>query len=63
MLTATLRWRDEMKVDDIMAEKFPDDVFSGVGRIFGHDKEGRPVVYVLIAICHSPPLTRWNGQL
>ena len=44
MLTATLRWRDEMKIDEIMAEQFPDDVFAGVGRMFGHDKGNRPVV-------------------
>ncbi|PSR76321.1 hypothetical protein PHLCEN_2v8553 [Hermanssonia centrifuga] len=45
MLTATLRWRDEMKIDEILAEEFPDKIFGGVGRNFGHDKEGRPVTY------------------
>ncbi|THG95755.1 hypothetical protein EW026_g5955 [Hermanssonia centrifuga] len=45
MLTATLRWRDEMKIDEILAEVFPDKIFGGVGRNFGHDKEGRPVTY------------------
>ena len=44
MLTNTLRWRNEVKIASIMDEKFPDDVFGGVGRIFGTDKGGRPVV-------------------
>lgn len=42
-LIGTLRWRDEMKIDEIMSETFPEDVFGGAGRDFGHDKEGRPV--------------------
>ncbi|KAF7794412.1 hypothetical protein EIP86_005546 [Pleurotus ostreatoroseus] len=45
MMTATLKWREEMKIDEIMKEEFPDKIFSGVGRIFGKDKGGRPVVY------------------
>ena len=43
MMIATLRWRDEFKVEDAMKETFP-DVFNGFGHIYGHDKEGRPVV-------------------
>ena len=46
MMTATLKWREEMKIDEIMKEEFPDKIFSGVGRIFGKDKGGRPVVCV-----------------
>ena len=46
MMTATLKWREEMKIDEIMKEEFPDKVFLGVGRIFGKDKGGRPVVCV-----------------
>ncbi|KAJ7224065.1 CRAL-TRIO domain-containing protein [Mycena pura] len=45
MLVATLRWRDQFKVDDACKEEFPEDVFGKLGRIFGRDKEGRPVVY------------------
>ncbi|KAJ3542137.1 hypothetical protein NM688_g6003 [Phlebia brevispora] len=45
MLTATLKWRHEMNIDAIMKEDFPEKIFSGVGRIFGKDKGGRPVVY------------------
>ena len=44
-LTATLRWRDEMKIDELMQETFPEDVFGGVGLLFGKDKGGRPVTY------------------
>ncbi|KAJ7880339.1 CRAL-TRIO domain-containing protein [Mycena olivaceomarginata] len=45
MFVATLRWRDEFKVDDALKEEFPQDVFGQLGHIFGRDKEGRPVVY------------------
>ena len=43
MMIATLRWRDEFKVEDAMKETFP-DVFNGFGHVYGHDKEGRPIV-------------------
>lgn len=46
MLTDTLKWRKEFKVDGILDEKFPEDVFGGVGHVFGHDKEGHPVAYI-----------------
>ncbi|KAJ7066436.1 CRAL/TRIO domain-containing protein [Mycena amicta] len=45
MFVATLRWRDEFKVDDACKEEFPQDVFGKLGHIYGRDKEGRPVVY------------------
>ncbi|KAJ7636083.1 CRAL TRIO domain-containing protein [Mycena polygramma] len=45
MFVATLRWRDEFKVDDAVKEEFPQDVFGQLGHIYGRDKEGRPVVY------------------
>ncbi|KAI0825493.1 CRAL/TRIO domain-containing protein [Irpex lacteus] len=45
MLVATLKWRQEFKIDELLSEEFPEDVFGGVGRVFGHDKEGRPVTY------------------
>ncbi|KAJ6581194.1 CRAL-TRIO domain-containing protein [Mycena capillaripes] len=45
MFVATLRWRDEFKVDDAVKEEFPQDVYGQLGHIYGRDKEGRPVVY------------------
>ena len=45
MLVATLKWRQEFKIDELLDEEFPEDVFGGVGQVFGHDKEGRPVTY------------------
>ncbi|KAI0083848.1 CRAL-TRIO domain-containing protein [Irpex rosettiformis] len=45
MLVATLKWRQEFKTDELLSEEFPEDVFGGVGKVFGHDKEGRPVTY------------------
>ncbi|OJT12451.1 Phosphatidylinositol transfer protein sfh5 [Trametes pubescens] len=47
MLVATLRWRDEFKIGEIMKEEFDADVFGRLGRVFGKDKEGRPVTYNL----------------
>ncbi|KAI9453016.1 CRAL-TRIO domain-containing protein [Lactarius psammicola] len=44
MMIATLRWRDEFKVEEVMKETFP-DMFNGFGHVYGHDKEGQPVVY------------------
>ena len=47
MMVATLRWRDELKVEDLLSEEFPDDIFGKVGYVFGHDVDGRPVTYVV----------------
>lgn len=47
MLISTLKWRVEFKADDLVNEQFPEDVFGNLGHIFGKDKEGRPVTYVL----------------
>lgn len=47
MLVATLRWRDEFKIEEIMKEEFDADVFGKLGRVYGKDKEGRPVTYNL----------------
>ena len=46
MMIATLRWRDEFKVEDAVRETFPADVFGKLGHIYGKDKQGRPVTYV-----------------
>ncbi|KAH9852631.1 CRAL/TRIO domain-containing protein [Lenzites betulinus] len=47
MLGATLRWRDELKIDEVLKEEFDQDVFGRLGKVFGKDKEGRPVTYNL----------------
>lgn len=46
MLVATLRWREEFNVDAALKEEFPEEVFGKVGRVYGKDKGGRPVVWV-----------------
>ncbi|KAF5355335.1 hypothetical protein D9758_006054 [Tetrapyrgos nigripes] len=45
MFVATLRWRDEFNVEAACKEEFPQDIFGNLGHIFGHDKQGHPVVY------------------
>ncbi|KAJ2933139.1 hypothetical protein H1R20_g3940, partial [Candolleomyces eurysporus] len=47
MLVNTLRWRESFNVDAVMKEEFPEDVFGNMGKIYGLDKEKRPVVYNL----------------
>jgi len=47
MLVSTLRWRESFKVEEALQEEFPEDIFGKLGYIYGHDKEGRPVVYNL----------------
>ncbi|KAI0352077.1 CRAL/TRIO domain-containing protein [Trametes cingulata] len=47
MLVATLRWRDEFKIDEVVKEEFDPEVFGKLGKVFGKDKEGRPVTYNL----------------
>ncbi|KAJ1951114.1 Non-classical phosphatidylinositol transfer protein (PITP), partial [Linderina macrospora] len=44
MLTNTLKWRAEFKIDELLDEKFP-DVFQQVGYTYKRDKLGRPVTY------------------
>ena len=51
MLVSTLRWRDSFKIDSILEEEFPQDIFGHVGYVQGRDKEGRPVVYVSSRRC------------
>lgn len=46
MLRNTLRWRELFDLNAAMKEEFPQELFDGLGGIHGHDKEGRPVVYV-----------------
>jgi len=47
MLVNTLRWRQEIRVDELMKEEFPQEVFGNLGHIFGKDIGGRPVTYNL----------------
>jgi hypothetical protein len=47
MLISTLRWRKSFKVDEVMKEKFPEDVFGKLGRTYGKDKDGHPIAYNL----------------
>jgi hypothetical protein len=43
MMISTLKWREEFKVDELVTEEFPKDLFGPVGHVFGKDKHGRPV--------------------
>lgn len=47
MLIATLKWRDEFNVNEVVNEQFDEKIFGSLGRISGKDKEGCPVVYNL----------------
>lgn len=57
MLIATIRWRDEFKVDEVLKEEFPEDVFGKLGYVYGKDKGGRPVTYVLSVLGVDTMLT------
>jgi hypothetical protein len=56
MLVATLRWREHFGVAAALKEEFPEEVFGRVGRIFGRDKAGRPVMCALFWVL-TPPLS------
>ena len=47
MLVNTLKWRDEFKIDEVLKEQFDPEVFGKLGRVYGKDREGRPVTYNL----------------
>ncbi|KLO12735.1 CRAL/TRIO domain-containing protein [Schizopora paradoxa] len=47
MLTDTLKWREEFKVEEALKEDYPADVFGNLGHIFGKDKLNHPVTYNL----------------
>jgi len=47
MLVNTLRWRESFNVSAALDEKFPEDIFGGLGYVSGRDKDGRPVTYVI----------------
>jgi phosphatidylinositol transfer protein SFH5 len=61
MLVSTLRWRESFNVEAAMKEEFPRDIFGQVGHNFGHDKAGRPVVYVAPASRRYKQMTRWRN--
>ena len=44
MMISTFKWRDEFKIDQLVIEEFPQGVFGRAGRVFGKDKDGRPVM-------------------
>lgn len=45
MLQSTLRWRKSFNIEAAMQEVFPEGRFDAMGRFYGKDKEGRPVMY------------------
>jgi len=47
MLVNTLRWRQEINIEEIVKEDFPQDIFGNLGHLYGKDKGGRPVTYNL----------------
>ncbi|KAH9973587.1 CRAL/TRIO domain-containing protein [Lactifluus volemus] len=44
MMIATLRWREEFKIEEAMKGTYP-DLLNGFGHLYGRDKQGRPVMY------------------
>lgn len=59
--TATIKWREEFKIESLLTETFPEDVFGNVGYIYGKDKDGRPLTYVLLLTVRvHPGLTHWR---
>jgi len=71
MMISTLKWRKEFKADGLLTEQFPEEIFGGVGRVFGKDKDERPVTYNVyggnndMAAAFSPVerFIRWRVQL
>lgn len=47
MLISTLRWRQSFDVEGAMKEQYPEEIFGKLGKIYGKDKQGHPVVYNL----------------
>ncbi|KAI0796037.1 CRAL-TRIO domain-containing protein [Abortiporus biennis] len=70
MLVSTLKWRQQFKIDEVLKEEFPEEVFGKVGFVKGVDKEGRPVTYNLYGgptikevFSDVGRFTRWRVQL
>jgi phosphatidylinositol transfer protein SFH5 len=45
MLVNTLRWRQSFDIDGVMKEEFDQAIFGNLAKIYGKDKEDRPVTY------------------
>ena len=43
MMISTLKWREEFKIDELVADESIREPFSSVGFLYGKDKGGRPV--------------------
>jgi len=71
MMISTLKWREEFKIDELVNEEFPQDLFGSVGHIFGKDKDGRPVTYniyggnkdIAAVFADVTRFIRWRVQL
>ena len=57
MLVNTLRWRESFNVDSVLKEEFPEEIFGNMGKIYGLDKEKRPVGYVTSLLLPGAMLT------
>ena len=54
MMIETLRWREEFNIEAAMNETYP-DIFDVFGHLYGRDKEGRPIWYVVLSLpCAFP---------
>lgn len=53
---ATVKWREEFNIAGLLDEKFDESIYGGVGHVFGRDKEGRPITYVLTSQCNLFPV-------
>lgn len=58
MLTNTLKWRKEFKVEELSKETFDESVFGKVGILSGKDKDGRPVSASSLVAIIIPHLDR-----
>ncbi|KAF8916209.1 CRAL-TRIO domain-containing protein [Mucidula mucida] len=71
MLVNTLRWRDEIGIDALMKEEFPQEIFGALGHIYKTDKQGRPVSYnvyggnkdIKAVFGDVPRFIRWRVKL
>ncbi|EJU03521.1 hypothetical protein DACRYDRAFT_21082 [Dacryopinax primogenitus] len=46
LLVETLRWRAEVRPEEIAKEEFDELSFGKIGNLFGKDNQGRPVLYM-----------------
>ncbi|CDO68397.1 hypothetical protein BN946_scf184815.g44 [Trametes cinnabarina] len=70
MLVSTLKWREEFKIDDVMHEEFDEETFGRLGKVYGKDKDGHPVIWNLYGAVKDmkavfedvPKFIRWRVQ-